>query len=189
MKKLLILNQNSPVVAELSPQLQEIDGLKVVQFQGNLQSAGDYAAALTGVDWLLAALGPLDVDLDFEALFDAIEETAPKIQHFIMLSYAGIDDELTGPTNYPEVPNRPEFIKQQRYAVKLVDESEIPYSIIRMSALTDQGRSTYRLFNEGAVMPVGQVAAKNVADLVLTAFVNQERLNQSVGIVDVNDNH
>ncbi|EEI72756.1 NAD(P)-binding oxidoreductase [Lentilactobacillus hilgardii] len=184
MKKLLILNQHSPVVSELLPLLDESDEISYRIFQGNIQSAGDYVTALRGVDWLLSALGPEDVDLDFEELFDAIDQAAPKIQHFVMLSYAGIDDELKSPMVFPEVKNRQEFIKQQRYAIKIVDESEIPYSIIRMSSLMDGKRSDYQLFNEGNKMSVGSVSAKNVADLIFDAFVNQKLINHSVGIMD-----
>ncbi|GAF37697.1 NAD(P)-binding oxidoreductase [Lentilactobacillus farraginis] len=184
MKKLLILNQQSPVVTALLPLLAQNDEVAVSVFQGDLQSAADYGNAIKNVDWLLSALGPNDVDLVFEALFDAIDEVGPAIQHFIMLSYAGIDDELTAPMTFPKVANRSEFIKQQRYAAKLVDESEIPYSIIRMGTLTSANQSNYQLYNEGSQMPNGRVSAKNVARLVEMALVNHKLVNQSVGIID-----
>lgn len=184
MKKLLILDNHSSVVGALLPLLDENDDISYHVFSGDLQSSGDYLQQLKDVDWILAAVGVKDADLDFESLFDAIDEVAPHISHFIMLSYAGVDDELTAPIHYRDVADPTEFIKQQRYAIKIVDESEIPYSIVRMVTLTDGPRTEYDLYNEGVKMPAGQVAASNVADLVFDMLVNQKLINRSVGIVN-----
>ncbi|EHO45332.1 NAD(P)-binding oxidoreductase [Lentilactobacillus kisonensis] len=139
---------------------------------------------MQGVDWILTALGPNDVDLDFEALFDGIDDVQPPISHFVMLSYAGVDDELPVQPSYENVKNLTEFIKQQRYAIKIVDESEIPYSIIRVPKLIDRANSKYQLFNEGEAMPNGEVSNEAVARLVLAAFKDNQLINRSVGIIN-----
>lgn len=186
MKKLFIVNQNNPVIDALTPLLDESDQVVTQMLNNNYQSAMDYEFGLEKADWLLAALGPNDVDQDFEALFAAIDDVQPQISHFIMLSYAGIDDELAGPMTYPAVADRTEFIKQQRYAIKLVDEAEIPYSIIRVSELKSGTPTDFKLYNEGEKMPNGQVTVSNVAEVVFEAFFNAMLINKSVGIVDTN---
>jgi hypothetical protein len=184
LKKLLILNQNNPIVSSLIPLLRQNPDIDYQIFSGNPESAGDYIKALRDVDWIFSALGPNDVDLDFEELFDAIDEVQPPISHFVMLSAAGVDDELVSPISYPGVKDQAEFLKQQRYAIKIVDESELPYTIIRLSKLSENDSLDYKLFNEGIKMPNATVSSRAVAKLVLEVFQNNQLVNRSVGVIN-----
>ncbi|MBU9789347.1 SDR family oxidoreductase [Lentilactobacillus sp. IMAU92037] len=183
MKKLLILNENNPVVPQFEKLLAADPQISYEEYQGNLQDVMGYAKRLKDVDWIFSAVGPLDVDLDFGELFDAIDEVQPPLSHFVMLSYAGVDDELKTVPVYEGVKDSKEFIKQQRYAIKIVDEAEIPYSIIRMTKLTDQAGLNYQLFNEGTTMPYGEVSSGAVAKLSFEMFDNNDFINRSVGII------
>lgn len=119
-----------------------------------------------------------------EALFEAVDEIQPPISDIVMLSYAGVDDELDGSVEYPDVKDQEEFIKQQRYAIKIVDESEIPYSIVRMSQLKDMHTTHYELYNEGSKMPVRTVSPQAVAKLAYEMLIEQKLINHSIGITD-----
>ncbi|GHP14096.1 hypothetical protein YK48G_15210 [Lentilactobacillus fungorum] len=184
MKKLLCLNENHPVVAALHQRLIDDTTIHLQELTSNFQDSSAYVKVLPAVNWILAALGPNDVDLDFEALFAGIDEVQPPISHFVMLSYAGIDDELNQQPVYPGVKDFKEFIKQQRYAVKIVDEAEIPYSVIRLPRVVTQVSANYRLFNEGQKMPNGHISANIVARLVLKAFKDNQFVNQSIGVIN-----
>lgn len=184
MKKLLIINQNSPVVLPLIGLLKSNNDIDVEVYSGDLESAEEYAKILPNTNLLFIAVGPNDADLYLESLFEAIDEVQPPISDIVMLSYAGVDDELNGSVEYAGVKDKEEFMKQQRYAIKIVDESEIPYSIIRMSQLKDEPISDYRLFNEGNKMPVGTVSSRSVAKLAYDMLVEQKLINHSVGIID-----
>ncbi|MEE8825286.1 hypothetical protein LASUN_08110 [Lentilactobacillus sunkii] len=184
MKKLLIINQNNPVVPPLTNLLKANKDVDVALYSGDLESAEGYAKFLPDTNLLFIAVGPNDADLYLESLFEAIDEVQPPISDIVMLSYAGVDDELDGPVAYAGVKDKQEFIKQQRYAIKIVDESEISYSIIRMSQLKDNQASDYRLFNEGSKMPVGTVSPNAVAKLAYDMLIEQKLINHSVGIID-----
>ncbi|ORN10236.1 hypothetical protein FAM21834_01266 [Lentilactobacillus parabuchneri] len=185
MKKLLIIQQQSSVVPHLLARLKAEPQIEVQVYSGDLESVEDYRSALKNVNLIFTAVGPKDADLDFESLFDAIDDVQPPISDFVMLSYAGVDDELAAPVAYPGVDDVEEFIKQQRYTIKIVDESEIPYSIIRMGTLANRPMGKYQLFNEGSQMPAGTVSAEAVAKLAYEMLVHQEWLNHSVGIIDL----
>lgn len=184
MKKLLIINQNSPVVSPLNALLKQRSDISVEVYSGNLESASDYAQALPNTNLLFIAVGPNDADLYVEALFEAVDEVQPPISDIVMLSYAGVDDELNESVTYAGVKDPQEFIKQQRYAIKIVDESEIAYSIIRMGQLKDQQASDYELFNEGTPMPAKTVSPKAVAKLAYEMLIKQKLMNHSIGIID-----
>ncbi|MBZ3777262.1 NAD(P)H-binding protein [Lentilactobacillus otakiensis] len=184
MKKLLIINQNSPVVPPLTDLLKQNSEIDVHAYSGDLESADEYAKVLPETDLLFIAVGPNDADLYLESLFEAVDEVQPPIADIVMLSYAGVDDELTGSVDYDGVKDQEEFIKQQRYAIKIVDESEIPYSIIRMGQLKDNQVADYELFNEGTKMPVSTVSPQAVAKLAYEMLIEQKLINHSVGIID-----
>ena len=184
MKKLLIINQNSPVVPPLTDLLKQNSEIDVHAYSGDLESADEYAKVLPETDLLFIAVGPNDADLYLESLFEAVDEVQPPIADIVMLSYAGVDDELTGSVDYDGVKDQEEFIKQQRYAIKIVDESEIPYSIIRMGQLKDNQVADYELFNEGPKMPVSTVSPQAVAKLAYEMLIEQKLINHSVGIID-----
>nr|WP_054656670.1 NAD(P)H-binding protein [Lentilactobacillus otakiensis] len=180
----MIINQNSPVVPPLTDLLKQNSEIDVHAYSGDLESADEYAKVLPETDLLFIAVGPNDADLYLESLFEAVDEVQPPIADIVMLSYAGVDDELTGSVDYDGVKDQEEFIKQQRYAIKIVDESEIPYSIIRMGQLKDNQVADYELFNEGTKMPVSTVSPQAVAKLAYEMLIEQKWINHSVGIID-----
>lgn len=184
MKKLLIINQNNPVVPPLTDLLKQNSEIDVHVYSGNLESAGGYVKVLPETELLCIAVGPNDADLYLESLFEAIDEVQPQITDIVMLSYAGVDDELASPVDYDGVKDQKEFMKQQRYAIKIVDESEIPYSIIRMGQLKDNQVTKYELFNEGTKMPARTVSPRAVAKLAYEMLIEQKFINHSVGIID-----
>lgn len=184
MKKILIINQNSPVVPPLIELLHCRTDISVEVYSGDLTSASDYAKALPDTKLLFIAVGPNDADIYVEALFEAVDEVQPPISDIVMLSYAGVDDEFSESVDYAGVTDSQEFIKQQRYAIKIVDESEIAYSIIRMGRLKDSQVDHYELFNEGSQMPNKTVSPKSVAKLAYEMLVEHQLMNHSVGIID-----
>ncbi|XIF20603.1 MAG: NAD(P)-dependent oxidoreductase [Acetilactobacillus jinshanensis] len=127
----------------------------------------------------------MDVDLDFEALFDAISQVMPPLHQFLMLSHAGIDDEVTGHVKFPGVENVAEYLNEQRYAAKVVDESEIPYTILRPVTMTRRPTSTRpKIIEEGQSVANGKVSYQNVAQVALDVIEGQLYVNQSIAIID-----
>ena len=101
-----------------------------------------------------------------------------------MLSTAGIDNELTEEVTYPDVDNNKEYLNQQRYAVKLVDEYEIPYTILRPVEIVDEQTGELDVIDEGISMQYGRVSADNVANTAVKVVEYQQFINQSIGLIE-----
>ncbi len=184
MTKALILNKNNPINVELIKLLKSDAQIQIQTFDGNPQSSEDYQPYLKNIDWIISGFGPMDVDLDFEALFEAIDEIGPKISHFVVLSYAGIDEELQNPPEFPKVDDRNEFLKEQRYAIKVVDESEVPYTVIRLEKVISGPKEKLVTFPEGKEMPSGTVTTGTVAEYVFDILKNNQALGESIGVIN-----
>lgn len=186
MTNVLILDQHSAVADLVAQKLKKIPNIKVTRLTGiDFKRAKSYVPVLRHQNIIASFLGPMGVDLDFEALFDAVSLVVPPIHQFLMMSHAGIDDEVTGPAIFPDVKNVPEYLNEQRYAVKVVDESEIPYTILRPVTITKQPAITEpRIIEEGQSVNNGTVSYQNVAQIAVDVIVGRRYLNQSVAIID-----
>ncbi|WP_203639596.1 NAD(P)-binding oxidoreductase [Levilactobacillus wangkuiensis] len=135
----------------------------VTEFSGDLTAEATYVAPLQDNPIIFSALSGMDVDLAFEALFDAQYHQRLKLARFVMLSTAGVDQEVTGDLAYPGIDNVKEYLNQQRYAAKLVDEAEFPYTILRPVTLTDGAGRDPQIIKEGNPVPAGTVSHETVA--------------------------
>ncbi len=183
MKKVLIIGNfhhlGQKVYDKLSSQY-EVNLLDGIDFE----DVSAYADNLEGVNVIYTFLGPLDVDLQIGAVIQALDRVNPPLEQFIMLSTAGIDNELTEEVTYPDVDNNKEYLNQQRYAVKLVDEYEIPYTILRPVEIVDEQTGELDVIDEGISMQYGRVSADNVANTAVKVVEYQQFINQSIGLIE-----
>ena len=140
----------------------DVAGL-VTEFSGDLTAEATYVTPLQDNPIIFSALSGMDVDLAFEALFDAQYHQRLKLARFVMLSTAGVDQEVTGDLAYPGIDNVKEYLNQQQYAAKLVDEAEFPYTILRPVTLTDGAGRDPQIIKEGNPVPAGTVSHETVA--------------------------
>ncbi len=183
MKKVLIIGNfhhlGQKVYNKLSNQY-EVNLLDGIDFE----DVNAYADNLEGVNVIYTFLGPLDVDLQIGAVIQALDRVNPPLEQFIMLSTAGIDNELTEEVTYQDVDNNKEYLNQQRYAVKLVDEYEIPYTILRPVKIDDEQSGELDVIDEGISMQYGRVSADNVANTAAKVVEYQQFINQSIGLIE-----
>jgi len=99
-----------------------------------------------------------------------------------MLSTAGVDHEVTGDLTYPGIDDVAEYLNQQRYAAKLVDEAEFPYTILRPVTLTAGPKATATVVDEGQPVPAGSVSRETVASVAVDLLVNGGHDYQSLAI-------
>ena len=185
MINVLILGKRNPVAKLVTRELNSRPDVHVTVFSANPQRTRDYVPELAGQNVIASFLGPMNVDLDFEALFDAIDQVRPPLKRFLMLSHAGVDHEVHGPLEYPGVSNLKEYFNEQRYAAKVVDESELPYTILRPVTLVKQpARRAPQLIEEGRPVPSGHVSVQSVARVALAVILKRQYLNQSIAIID-----
>lgn len=134
---------------------------------GDLTKEATYGPALQDHPVVFSALSGMDVDLAFEALFDAQYHQRLTLTRFVMLSTAGVDQEVTGDLDYPGINDVKEYLNQQRYAAKLVDEAEFPYTILRPVTLSDDTQREPQIIKEGTAVPAGTVPRETVAQVAV----------------------
>lgn len=149
----------------------------------DLQDAEQLTAHLTPADILVINVSGWDVDYVLDAVMDAIEVHRIKLEKIIFRSVAGVNAEYPIKNIQTVTHDQEEFVKQQQYAGKLVDESEIPYTILRPTNVLDSTDLSYRLVNEGTTMDSAKdVGAKAVAKVILETVKSDQYKNQSIGI-------
>ncbi|WP_143463831.1 NAD(P)-binding oxidoreductase [Levilactobacillus enshiensis] len=154
----------------------------VTAFSGDLTKETTYVDALQDAPIIFSALEGMDVDLAFEALFDAQYHNQLKLTRFVMLSTAGVDHEVTGEMSYPGITDVKEYLNQQRYAAKLVDEAEFPYTILRPVTLTTDIAQTPQIIKEGEPVPSGTVSQATVAKVAVDLLKNGGADYQSLAV-------
>ncbi|MHA8110511.1 NAD(P)H-binding protein [Lactobacillaceae bacterium Melli_B4] len=187
MKTILVLGSQKPIARLAIQELDRQSDVHVIEMDDqkhDLTYDKTYLPFIKDVNIIISFLGPLDVDLDFEGLFDAIRSTNSQIEDFIILSTAGIDNEVAGPLNYPDINNVREYLNQQRYAIKVVDEAEIPYTVLRPVTMVNQDAGQLTIYDEGQAMPVGTVSRETVAHIAVTAALKHQYVNQSIGLIE-----
>lgn len=155
---------------------------QVTEIAGDLHQAATYVPALQDRPSVFSALTGVDVDWAFEELFDAQYHQQLPLTRFIMLSTAGVDDEVTGELTYPGISDVKEYLNQQRYAAKQVDEAEFPYTILRPVTLTDEPAQTPTLIDEGQPVPAGTVSRETVAEVAADLLIHGGHDYQSLAI-------
>lgn len=154
----------------------------VVAFTGDLHKAATYGPVLQDRPVVFSALTGMDVDWAFEALFETQYRQQLPLTRFIMLSTAGVDQEVNGNLTYPGITDVKEYLNQQRYAAKQVDEAEFPYTILRPVTLTDGPATTPKIIAEGQPVPAGFVSRETVARVAVDLLQTGGHDYQSLAI-------
>lgn len=188
MKNILVMGTNNQVGRSLLKQSQDVTNseLKFTFIDNDkvgFESADQLAPKLQSADILVINTVGWDADYMLDAVMDAIEMQSIKLERIIFRSVAGVDDEYPLDKIQVVAKNQPEFIKQQQYAGKLVDESEIPYTILRPTNIEETANQQYQLIKEGQPMQTAKnVSAVAVAQVIIKAVLTDDLVNQSIGI-------
>lgn len=154
----------------------------VTEFTGDLTQETTYQEVLQDQPTIFSALTGMDVDLAFEALFDAQYHQQLPLTRFVMLSTAGVDNEVTGDLDFTGIADVKEYLNQQRYAAKLVDEAEFSYTILRPVTLTTAPATAPQIIAEGAAVPAGHVSRETVATVATSILIKGGYDYQSLAI-------
>lgn len=196
MQRCLILGVDQPVGQLVATQLATHPDIEVVgfaeapvsglpltaQYNGDARKAATYLPALADVDTVYSDFTGLDVDWKLEAVFEALRQRHQSVRT-VMRSVAGVDDELTGKLTYPEIDDPKTYLKQQRYGIKIVDEAEHPYTVLRPVLDDANGSNQFQLINEGEPVPVRPVTEVALAQVVVDELVSATHVNQSLAVI------
>jgi len=75
-----------------------------------------------------------------------------------------------------------EILPQQRYAAKLVDAAEFPYTILRPVTLTTEVAQDPQIIKEGEPVPAGTVSQATVAQVAVDLLKNGGADYQSLAV-------
>lgn len=188
MTKCLILGINQPVAKLVAKQLTDMTVIgfsevdKNADFYGDARKAATYLDIVSGVDVIYSDFTGMDVDWKLEAVFAALRQKQQQVRT-IMRSVAGIDEEVTDTLMYPGITDVDEFLKQQRYGIKIVDEAEMPYTVLRPIINDQAGEGKVQLINEGQPVPDKPITEAAFAQVVVDEIQNGTHINQSIAVV------
>ncbi|USS85982.1 SDR family oxidoreductase [Fructilactobacillus cliffordii] len=172
---------NGPLTTDVKHQLDATNHVIIKQEQ--LTEADTYAQLPPQLAAVVVTAGPNDVDLVVEAVDAVLQRQRVMVQRWILVSAAGIDGEVQGSLKYPGVTNVAEYLREQRYAIKLIDETELPYLIIRPGRLVAEKQSPAQLFNEGESVPAGVVSYETISNLIKAGLQGKYQ-NQSIAVIE-----
>jgi uncharacterized protein YbjT (DUF2867 family) len=196
MQRCLILGVDQPVGQLVATQLATHADVEVVgfaetpvselpltaQYNGDARKAATYLPALADVDTIYSDFTGLDVDWKLEAVFEALRQRRQSVRT-VMRSVAGVDGEVTGELTYPGIDDPKTYLKQQRYGIKIVDEAELPYTVLRPVLDNVAGSDQVQLINEGEPVPVRPVTEAALAQVVVDELVSAAHVNQSLAVI------
>lgn len=149
------------------------DAVAATNFKLELQ-AGDVLC------WLPQATEYVDDEVqELAALVDRSLFLPAKI---VMLSVAGTADDADEKQLKQWYGKQAmQIVLAHQYAIKMIDELELPYTIIRALPLTDK-KTTVQLVSEGTPLRGEKVGVEQVAAVVERAVTTADFHNQSVGV-------
>ena len=130
--------------------------------------------------WLPEINAPVDEDV--QALAAQIDRAVFTPQKIVMLSMVGTADDAT-----PEQVQRwygkgaQEYLWAHQYAIKMIDELELPYTVIRSLPLTATA-SPAVITSEGQAVTGKGVSEETLAGVIEQALLTDRYRNQSIGI-------
>lgn len=170
------------IVTKQQIELGQMIGQKITQAGEELMISHHFDdAAAEVVVWLPSAATVDDAVFD---LVTAIDQGAVKPRKIIMLAVAGINDEVESTRLQQRFGQQcSDVILAYQYAVKMIDELELPYTIIR-AAKTVTKTTTSVISNEGQPVVGTQIGSSELSQLIVKTVLTDQYLNQSIGIAD-----
>lgn len=138
-------------------------------------------ATATVLVWLPEAA---TVDSDVFDLVAALDQHSINPQKIVMLAVAGINDEVE-PTKLQQRfgAQYKDTVLAYQYAVKMIDELELPYTVIRAVKAVPEP-TTSVVSNEGQPVLGTRISRRKLSLLITETVLTDQYLNQSIGIAD-----
>ncbi|MCF6515410.1 NAD(P)H-binding protein [Lactobacillus sp. S2-2] len=174
MKKGLIIGKNRFLNDDLSD-------VNVIQVKQDINLIKDN---LNKVDFLLFDLDEVDADLITEDVIDVVLKNHNKFDKIIYLTRLGIDLEYDDQSFSNQQIDYQEYLKQQRYAIKLIDELEQPYTIIRIPELKESLTRNPTIVSEGKEIKSANVSHETITDILVKVILTNDYDNQSIAVLD-----
>lgn len=118
-------------------------------------------------------------------LIGLLDQRAKVPEKIVMLSIAGVNDEVdTKKLSSWYGDEYGDLILSYQYAIKMIDELEIPYTIVRAAPQTNDSTSV-KVSNEGSPLQGDLVNVDSLATIIANACSIDQYTNQSIGVSDI----
>ena len=122
------------------------------------------------------------MDDEVQELADLIDQSTFLPEKIVMLSIPGTaDDASLEQVEKWYGKDARSMIMMYQYAVKMIDEFELPYTIIRALPITDE-ETSLKVVREGEALEGKEIGLKQVAQIIEQAVTTDDFRNQSIGI-------
>ncbi|KRM79044.1 oxidoreductase [Lapidilactobacillus dextrinicus DSM 20335] len=149
---------------------------------GDAANVADLTQAMAGVDVVYANLAGHNIEQQAKSVVAAMTQTG--IKRLIWVSTLGIYDEVPGKFgqwNHQMLDDG--YLPTYAAAAKVIETSELDYTIIRPAWLDNKDEVDYELTQKGEAFKGTEVSRKSVATYIVHLINNpSEQVRRSVGI-------
>jgi Putative NADH-flavin reductase len=149
---------------------------------GDAANASDLAKAITGQDIVYANLAGGNIEKQAQQVVAAMDQAG--VKRLIWISTLGIYDEVPGAFgkwNHQMLDDG--YLPTYAAAAKVIEDSDLDYTIIRPAWLDNKAETDYELTQKGEAFKGTEVSRQSVAAYVQHLIDHpQEQIRHSVGI-------
>ncbi|MGQ5709593.1 NAD(P)H-binding protein [Lactobacillus sp. PSON] len=159
---------------------QDKDKAKIIE--GDATNEHELEEAIKGQDIVYANLGGTDTIVkQAKAVVEAMNKD--KVKRLIWISTLGIYDEVAGKFGEWNKQTLGNYITEYAKAAKIIEDSDLDYTIIRPSWMTNKDEVDYQKSKKGEEITNTEVSRKSVASYVYELIKNpKEDIDESIGL-------
>ncbi len=162
--------------------LNVTDSKRETVIEGDAADKGELIKALDGIDIVYANLSGKNIEDQAKAVVSAIDRT--NVQRLIWISTLGIYDEVPGnfgKWNHQQLDGG--YLETYGAAAKVIEESDLDYTIIRPAWLSNKDIVSYETTQKGEPFKGTEVSRKSIADLVVSLINDPSKeIRHSLGV-------
>lgn len=158
------------------------DKNKATIIDGNATNEAELEKAIAGQDIVYANLGGTGTIVrQAKAVIEAMHKQ--HVKRLIWISTLGIYDEVAGKFGEWNKEVLGNYITEYAKAAKLIEDSDLDYTIIRPSWMTNKDEIDYQKVNKGQQITNTEVSRKSVASYIYELIQNpDEDVRKSIGL-------
>jgi uncharacterized protein YbjT (DUF2867 family) len=163
-----------------SKRLADLADQAVIE-DGDAADSAQVEKAAKGADVVYANLSGDNIKLQAQAITEALHND--RVKRLIWVSSLGIYDEVPGKFGEWNKAQLQDYLTNYAAAAKVIEDSDLDYTIIRPAWLTDKDEVDYEKTKKGEDFKGTEVSRKSVAAYIYHLLKNpQEDVRESIGL-------
>ncbi len=163
-----------------SKRLADLADQAVIE-DGDAADSAQVEKAAKGADVVYANLSGDNIKLQAQGITEALHND--RVKRLIWVSSLGIYDEVPGKFGEWNKAQLQDYLTNYAAAAKVIEDSDLDYTIIRPAWLTDKDEVDYEKTKKGEDFKGTEVSRKSVAAYIYHLLKNpQEDVRESIGL-------